>query len=357
MKNLKKLFPLTSQYTYLNTASSGLMSEKVLDFRHNHDLDYLIQGSLFRDKHLNFINQVRNSVADFFKCKPQRVALVYNFSLGFNILLEGFKPQTKFLLLNDDYPSINWAVKSRGFETNYADISENLEQNILEAIEKYKPNVLALSLVQYINGLRIDFEFLKKLKAHFPNLLIVADGTQYCGTEDFNFIDSGIDILGASAYKWLNAGYGNGFFLFKDDVLERVNPNTIGYNSIQGDHKSESSFIGRFEPGHQDTLLLGSLKTAIEQIKTLGLSNVEGNIKHIQDKAFTAFAERGLLEKIIVNRNTRSPIFNITATDKDFQILRAKGIICSQRGSGIRVSFHYFNTEDDLNALLQVIKH
>ncbi|HBT10461.1 MAG TPA: aminotransferase, partial [Leeuwenhoekiella sp.] len=44
MKNLKKEFPVTANYTHLNTAGSGLLSETLLDFRQNHDLDYLVMG-------------------------------------------------------------------------------------------------------------------------------------------------------------------------------------------------------------------------------------------------------------------------------------------------------------------------
>ena len=32
-------------------------------------------------------------------------------------------------------------------------------------------------------------------------------------------------------------------------------------------------------------------------------------------------------------------------------------MVCSQRGDGIRVSFHYYNTEQDLEQLLDLIKN
>ncbi|MEP6626560.1 MAG: hypothetical protein ABJA32_01205 [Ginsengibacter sp.] len=49
------------------------------------------------------------------------------------------------------------------------------------------------------------------MKDLYPNPLIVADGTQFCGTGDFNFRKLGIDVVIASAYKWMSVRYGNGF--------------------------------------------------------------------------------------------------------------------------------------------------
>ncbi|MEH6407131.1 MAG: aminotransferase class V-fold PLP-dependent enzyme, partial [Leeuwenhoekiella sp.] len=298
---------------------------------------------------------VRETVGRFFNCNAGRVALLPNFSFGFNILLEGLPAGTKFLLLEQDYPSINWAVKARDFKVTYANIDANLEDNILSQIEKEKPDVLALSLVQYINGIQIDFNFLKEIKASFPDLLIIADGTQYCGVAAFDFENSGIDVLGASTYKWMNAGYGNGFFLFKQNVEERVFAKTIGFNSISGKYKAENSFIGKFEPGHQDTLAFGSLDAAIRLIDEVGISTIETKVKELREKAMSAFAEKGLLENDVLNRKQHSSIFNIKGDEKLFARLREHKIICSPRGSGLRVSFHYFNTNDDFERLLEII--
>ncbi|MBA82557.1 MULTISPECIES: aminotransferase class V-fold PLP-dependent enzyme [unclassified Leeuwenhoekiella] len=356
MKNLKKEFPITSSYIHLNTAGSGLLSETVLDFRQNHDLDYLVLGSILKDEQGAFIDEVREDVARFFYHTPQYTSLHPSFSIGFNALLEAFDAKTRFLLLDVDYPSINWAVEQRGFEVHYAKIDEWLEDNIEQEVNKHKPDVLCLSLIQYLNGIRIDFDFLKTLKEQYPDMLIVADGTQYLGIEDFDFGKSGIDILGASAYKWLNAGYGNGFFLFKPEVEKRLKPKNLGYGSDKGKYKSEDfNLISRMEPGHLDTLNLGSLQAALGLVKKVGFDTIEAQIQKLQKLAFEAFAERNLLADEVLKRKVHGPFYNIKGDAKTFEKLRSNDVICSQRGDGIRVSFHYFNTESDLQKLLELI--
>lgn len=39
-----------------------------------------------------------------------------------------------------------------------------------------------------------------------------------------------------------------------------------------------------------------------------------------------------------------------------FEKLKANNIICSPRGGGIRVSFHYYNSIEDLERLMEVMK-
>ncbi|WGK65495.1 aminotransferase class V-fold PLP-dependent enzyme [Croceiramulus getboli] len=354
--DFKKEFPVLQEYTYLNTAASGLLPRSVQAYRQQHDRDFMHQGSLLKDRQGMILTEVRETVGRFMGCAPERVALTPNFSYGFNTLWEGVPKQKKVLLLEGDYPSVNWPVTSRDFKVVYATIDAQLEQNIYDAVQKEHPDILALSLVQWINGIRIDLSFLKQLKNDFPRLLIVADGTQFCGTTPFNFEESGIDVLGASTYKWLNAGYGNAFFLFKEPVADQIAPRTSGFNSLQGKYKpQEGNFIGRFEPGHQDTLNYGSLQIALELIEQIGIQNISDQIRTLTKQAMETFVEFDLLQPMVVEREQHSSIFNLRADERLFNRLQKEGIICSQRGDGIRVSFHYFNTLEDLEHLRQFL--
>ncbi len=357
MDNLRKGFPVLEQYTYLNTAASGLLPEKVWEFRQEHDLDFLIQGSILKEKQGKLLTDVRETVGKFFSCEPNRVALVPNFSYGFNSVLDSIDTSKKALLLEGDYPSINWAVKSRDFEVVYANIDKDLEQNILQQIEKEEPDFFAFSIVQYINGVKLSIEFMKELKEKFPEVILIADGTQYFGTEKFHFDDSGIDIVISSCYKWLNAGYGNGFMLFNKSIEGKISPKHLGFGSLQGKYKEhEGNFIGKFEPGHQDTLNYGSLKVAIDLINERGMDVIQEKVNELKKIAKDRFVKAGLLEKWIAGRKDFSPLFNIKGNDALFQKLRAEGIITSQRGDGIRVSMHYFNNQKDLDHLFSVLK-
>lgn len=358
MEDFIKQFPALSTCTYLNTASNGIVPKAIIEWRRQHDLDLMNQASIFRDKHKVLIEEIRVTVSGFFGASANETALIPNLSFGINTVMEGLPQGQKILLLKNDYPSINWPVETRDFDVCYAQIDEHLERNIEEAVLKHKPEIFIFSLVQWLNGIKMDFDFLKQLKEKYPNLLLIADGTQYLGTEKFNFADSAIDVLGASAYKWLTAGYGNGFIMIKESARERIFPKTIGFNSAERFESlaTATAFMKHFEPGHQDTLNYGSLQQAILFQKEHGVEKLYQRIRSLSSKAMEHFAEMGLLQENTLLRKHHSSIFNLKGDQELFYKLKDNKIICSPRGDGIRLSFHYYNTEADLERLVAILK-
>ncbi len=357
MEEIRKHFPALSSCIYLNTASNGIVPKPVIEWRRQHDMDLMNHASVFRDKHKTHIEQIRKTVADFFSASVLETALIPNFSFGINMVLEGLPEGQKVLLLKNDYPSVNWPVETRDFNVCYAEIDEHLEKNIEEAVAKHRPEIFVFSMVQWLSGIKINFEFLKQLKSQYPDLLIIADGTQYLGTEDFNFTNSGIDVMGASTYKWLTAGYGNGFLMIKTAARKRIFPKTIGFNSAERfeSEATDTAYMKHFEPGHQDTLNYGSLEQSIFFVESIGKERLYENIKSISSKAKLRFGEMGILKNDTLLRENHSSIFNLKGDKIMFDKLKENNIIASLRGGGIRVSFHYYNSEDDLDKLVEVL--
>lgn len=349
-------FPLLANCTYLNTAGSGILSSFITQWRKSHDEDFFLHGSDFRLQQREFLDDVRAHVARFFHSKVENTFLVQNLSIGFNTFLDGLSADHKFLLVASDYPSVNYPVESRGFSCDYAIADENFEQNILDKIKTFNPSVLAISLVQYATGIKIDLNFIKKIKENYPELLIVGDGTQFCGTTAFNFEESGLDVLISSGYKWMLAGYGNGFVMIKDAVVPHLYQERTAYPL-----PTESFLVNRsllslcFEPGHLDTLNFGTLKQSILFFESIGTDIIEKKIQSISELAKKALTDRGLLTKAVAERNTHSTIFNIPNSIELTSKLQQANIIVSPRGSGMRLSFHFFNTESDLEKLLSVL--
>ena len=356
MKNLRKEFPVFTHHTYLNTASSGLLYDSLLEFRQNHDFDFLIGGSLFRDSQQSFLHDVRTTISHSFGSTPENIVLTPNFSTGLNHILNGLKKTKKILLLEDDYPSINFAVESKGFDICYAKVDTYLEQNIEVAVKEYAPDVFVFSMVQYISGITIDHHFLKDLKSKYPNLLFIADATQFCGTITFDFNTSGIDILGCSGYKWLLGGYGNGFLLFGDNILDLITSKHHKTTAAHANYDSSyTNLRARFECGHLDTFNFGSLQHSIHFLSKIGFSAIEDQINILCNYAKEKLGSLDLLDKTIIERKTHSSIFNIKGNQALYTHLLQNNIITSLRGNGIRISLHFYNTTEDIDHLFDVL--
>jgi len=357
MINYEEQFPILKKYTYANTASTGLIPKSAIAWRNQHDREFLEEASNMRMHSGGILSDTRKTVATFFGASLKNVALLQNFTLGLNILLEGLAKDKKVLLLEDDYPSLNWSFENRGFTITYCKINRDLERNIKEKLESGQIDILALSLVQWVNGIKVDLDFLKELKRAYPQLLIIADGTQFCGTQDFDFNESGLDVLGSSAYKWLLSGFGNGFMLFKDSVKEWANVETIGFNAADLDpaRKNSIRFAKHFEPGHLDSFNFGTLNHSLGLLQEFGKNNIADKLERLSTKALTEFAALDLLDGEILYRKNHSTIFNVKGDTVLFDHLTQNNVLCSQRGNGIRFSFHFYNKLEDIDRIIEII--
>jgi len=354
--NYKSYFDIPDDVCYLTTPGSGLLPTASKDWRKERDAEFFSAMTDLREKQGEFNQAVKKSIGDFFTIAPDHVYNTSNFSTGFNALLGRLPQQAKVLLLEGDYPSVNFSVILRGFEYVTAQIDEQLEDNIIAAIKKHQPSIFIFSIVQYISGIKINLEFIKQLKSQFPELLIIGDGTQYFGTEVFDFSQSGFDIVGASGYKWLLGGYGNGFILASDYAKHILFPE-LSTENIEID----SMWVGKnidqlyFEPGHIDTLAQGTLQKGLQFLTELGLENTTAYTHRLVQLAKDELSKRGILSQTVINRAETSTIFNLQIDQGHFNMLMEHQIKCFPRGNGIRIGFHLYNDESDLEKLLKII--
>ena len=58
----------------------------------------------------------------------------------------------------------------------------------------------------------------------------------------------------------------------------------------------------------------------------------------------------------VATRELHSTIFNIKAKQQVFDKLLQENVVCAQRGDGIRLSFHIYNTIDEIEAVTDILK-
>lgn len=357
MKDFKRAFPILNTHTYLNTPYTGLISEDLKQYRRDLDDEFQRKGSLFADENeADIIHSTKINLAKYYSTKPEQIGLVNNFSVGMNLILSDLPKQSKVLLLKEDYPSVNFPVKSRGFLVTEIGNHENLETEIRAAFEHNQPDFFIFSITQFISGIKIDLAFLKTLKQDFPDTFFIADATQYCGVEAFNFETSGIDVFGTSGYKWLNAGLGNGFFLFKSEFLNSFHFRSIGSNSLDEKPDGKPRATGFLEPGHYDLMAIASLNFALKyHYETVGIQEIETQTQHLSKLAKAEFSKYDLLEKSVLERSISSNIFSLKGDENLVEKLKKHNILTALRGGRVRVGFQYFNSENDLDKLISVI--
>lgn len=357
MSSLKKEFPIISTYTYLNTPYSGVIPKTVSEQISQLEEEYRLKGSLFTDEHEeNIVHETKQLIAEIYNAKPEAIGLLNNFSTGLNIILNDLPEHSRVVLIKQDYPSVNLPVKSRNFEVHEVDLDLKLYESLKQKFTEVNPNYFIFSITQYVSGLQVNPTALAKLKEDFPDVFFIADATQYCGSEAFDFENSPFDVFGTSGYKWINAGFGNAFFLMKSRFLKAHEFKTVGSNSLISKPDGQPRLTGFLEPGHFDIIALARLKYALQfHYKIIGINFIESEIKSISKRAKKEFLDLNLLDLDVIEAESHQNIFSLKGDERDIEKLKEHRILSSFRGSRIRIGFQYFNTEKDLLNLLEVI--
>ena len=209
-------------------------------------------------------------------------------------------------------------------------------------------DVVTASLVQSADGAVLDADALRRTVAGTDTLTVI-DITQALGWKQ---VDVGwADVTAAGVYKWLLAPRGTAWMSLSDRIAQIVTPHAANWyagedpwQSIYGLPLRLADSARRFDasPGWFSALgagltlpWLASLDRAAVEAHTVGLANracVELDLPQ-QDSAIVSI-----------------PIAD--AADK----LRAAGIRASVRAGAVRVGFHLYNTENDLDRLLDALR-
>jgi selenocysteine lyase/cysteine desulfurase len=209
-------------------------------------------------------------------------------------------------------------------------------------------DVVTASLVQSANGAVLDVDALRNAVAGTDTLTVI-DITQALGWKQ---VDVGwADVTAAAVYKWLLAPRGTAWMSLSDRVAQIMTPHVANWyggedpwQSIYGLPLRLAGSARRFDASPAWFSALGagltlpwlaSLDTAAIEAHSVGLANqvrVELDLPQ-QDSAIVSI-----------------PIAD--AADK----LPAAGIRASVRAGAVRVGFHLYNTDDDLDRLLDALR-
>lgn len=350
--SIREQYPVLSDTCYLNTPSSGLLSKDLAEWRRSYDNKFVRTGSVFRDTYLDEVYQCKQTLASIFDCHPDRTALIPNFSIGMNMLCEGLDNRASVLVINGDYPSLISPLESRGFNLEIVDNQELTETDLKETIAQKRPEILALSIVQWKDGRYISPDFISHIKATYPEMIIIADGTQYLGTEPYSFKTSGCDAMLTSGYKWLMAGYGNGFMFLSEHLISQLNSKVIGNNTFMNRLLTgRESHAQIYEPGHIDMLNFGTLERSVKHLNGLGLHNIKSHIEGLVSHTLDGLIDLGLVDPDPLPSLYKSGIINIPASVAMAKQLQDDGIMISYR-DGIRLGLHFFNVIEDIDRFI-----
>lgn len=340
---MRNHFPILDQCLYFNTAYTAPLSSALSKWRLADELAYEEKGDFYKNEieKVHFQTATK-ALARFADAEVDSTFISGNFSSAFQNFLIHLPRDFRFLVLEDEYPSLTGIVEDLGFESHALPVATNIEEVVWEALHKASYEVLTLSAIQYTSGLFFDMTWLAKIKKAFPNLIILIDGTQFLGAELFSLRESPVDAIFGSTYKWLLAGYGTGYAAIKSRILSQLG-------------LSPSKLAATYDRGQLSVRAVGSLGFSLNQIMAAGFPALLRQKQALADRMFEGLKKRALLTDIVAQRERHSSIYNLQITEEVYQGLLAKNVRCIKRGNGVRVAVHYYNTPQDINIFFEII--
>jgi len=363
---IRSEFPVTQEYAYLDHAAVGPLPIRVVEAT-KRTVEQKFMGEIHWESWEDTAEATRRAIADLIKARQEEITLVHSTSEGLAIVANGLSYEKDQNIVTCDLEFMSnlfpWQAltKRRGLELRVVGNHDGrLRMEDFADVIDARTRIVALSYVQYSNGFRTNLQELSKI-AHEHGAYVVTDAVQAVGQMPINVADLGVDFLATSGYKWLLSPISTGFLYVRRTLFDEVWPTIVGYRSDE--HHMEYGFrefqpaltARRYEDGQVNFPGFAGMKEAIGLLQNVGLENVWNRIATLTDQLVDGLRHRTNVKlKSYVDEGSRSGIMNIACQDPDSAMkhLLEQGIVVSVRGGGLRISPHFYNTENEIDKLL-----
>ena len=343
-------------YAYLNTGASGPTPRCV---REAMDKEFEAHAEAHADTpyghETSVADDTREAVASLLNAPPERIALTSNTTDGINVVADCFDWRSDDVIVTTEleHPAgiLPW---ERIAEVHGADVrvvptekgGTRLDRDAYaDAVED--ATLVCLSSVSWY-GVCLPVEELVDV-AHDAGAAVVVDAAQSVGAEGVDVNEWGADYVAAPAHKWLLGPWGAGFLYVAEDAPTEAQTR-VGYKSAV--EPNESAVLHedarRFEVSTSSPAILTGTRAAAETIESVGLSAVEERVS-----CLVSCLEDGLGDR---HTSTGGGLvcFDDPTPNETVERLKNEGIVVRSLPNGdLRASVHVFNTDDDIERLLE----
>lgn len=358
---------------YLNNGSTGPLPrrtvEALADFNERRAAPYLITEEV----QFGTLRRSRELCARLVNAQPESIALMVNTSYGINLAARALPLEAGDIVLTNDrefpaniYPWM--ALASRGITLERIPCVDGLpdEEALMRAIDRPRVKVVTTSWVSFATGYRVD---LARIGAacRERGIYFVVDAIQGLGALTLDVAASSIDILACGAQKWLTAPWGTAFTWIRPDLVTELEPQAVGWMATRASENFGSLVdydltwlpdARRFEVITLPFQEFSGLNASLELFFELGPEAIAAHVATLTAR-IVAWAEGRRDVTMVTPSEPARRAGIVTLRPRDTAAAAARlteaGVIFAVREGGIRLSPHYYNTSDEVDAALAVL--
>lgn len=366
VQKIRSRFKIFQRKIYLNTCSQGALSDAVETGLGDYLASWHEQGSPW-ERWVEHYEVARTAFAQFIHASPDEVAIVTSVSAGINAIASAlnFRERKKVVMGEFEFPTMGhvWlGQQSRGADVHFVEAQGNRIPVVnYEKVVDRNTCIVPLTHVCFKNGFRSEVEAVTQI-AHNSGALVMLDDYQDCGTRPIDVKAMDLDFYLAGTLKYLLGPPGLAFLYVRKELIASLVPTITGWfaqaNPFAYDpqHFELSPTARRFESGTPSVPNVYGALPGFQLLQEIGMENVAGHIGTLT-KAFLRHVNGfGILAK--TPADSVGPLVVLQAKDSGLlvQKLAERNVIASNRHDGLRISFHVYNTMEDVTAVADLLK-
>ena len=361
-------FPILARRVYVNSCSQGALSIDVEAALRAFTESWGTGGSPW-DRWIEEVEALRTEFAAMIGADSDEVAVMPSASAAISSIATALsfgEARPTVVLGEFEFPTMAhvWlAQRPRGAHIVWARAQgDTLPLESYAASIDERTRIVPLTHVCFRNGYRLDVPAIVAL-CRERGVLVFLDDYQHTGTAPIDVHALDVDFMVTGALKYLLGPSGLAFLYVRRALIASLAPLVTGWFgrvnpfAFSADVLDWAPNARRFEAGTPSIPNVYAAAAGIELLQTAGLDAVEQQVKRLVDRFIAGSRARGFAAITPDDPARRGPLVVLRATDAPELVRRLdrRGVIASARGAGLRVSFHAYNSEQDVDAVLDAL--
>ena len=364
----RERFPIFERKTFLNSCSKGALSREVEE-AYGLYLDSWRGGGSPWEEWVSILEKARSQFSAFCGASEDEIAVTFCASTAVSSLASALSfdgPRKRVLLGDFEFPTVchNWMVQQR----RGAEIVRVRAGNgripasaYREALDE-RSLIVPVARVCFRNGYLQDVESVVSAAREVGALTLV-DDYQSTGTRPLDVKKLGCDFLVTGTLKYLMGSSGLAFLYVRRELIPTLEPLVTGWFGQERpfdfdiERATYHETARRFETGTPPIPNLYAGLAGLSLFDHLRLEDIQSHVESLATMLIAESKERGFEVLTPTEPELRGPLVVLGAADaaKLVDALSREDVIVSSRGPGLRISFHYYNVPEDVQAVLRVL--
>jgi kynureninase len=366
-------FPILDKAVYLISHSLGAMPRATYDRLHEYADAWATRGvRAWAEGWWEMPVTVGDEVGRIIGADPGTVAMHQNVSVCQSLVLSCFEPtpkRNKIVYSELNFPSVMYVYEAHAREGELKIEIVKSDDGITVPLERMLAAIDETTLLVPFSHVLFKSGFLQDAraiveKAHEVGAMVVLDTYQSAGTVPFSVKELNVDFATGGSVKWLCGGPGAGYLYVRPDLQTKLEPKTTGWMAHEAPFAFDTKLryagdITRFLHGSPAIPALYAAQSGYRIINEIGVDKIRVKSMRQTNYLIELAEEAGFRvtsPKDVKQRGGTVTVGHEHAAAVAKELIRREIIIDYRPGAGIRISPHFYTTDNELELAIKEMK-